>query len=117
VEIFARVSGARLLSWFSLGLLAGAGAAPALPAVGMALAFLIVMFGVLGALLTHALAEQEHDRGAVVRAAAAYLVGAVAAAIGGLWWMSILLAAGGIATAFQAQRWGRTHRPALPATA
>ncbi|MHB1262321.1 MAG: hypothetical protein ACYC2H_11480 [Thermoplasmatota archaeon] len=110
------MSGANLLSWFSLGILAAAPAAVLVPEVGMPLAFLLTMFGLLGALLAHAVAEDQRDRAAVVRVAAAYLLAGVGAAGGGLWWMMVILTAGGVATALQAYRWSQTRaRAAFPA--
>jgi len=110
------VSAAHLLSWFALGLLAGAAAATLVPVAGPALAFLITMMGLLGALLAHALVEDgPAGRGVLVRVAACYLVAATGAGAAGLWWMAILLAAGGIATAVRLQRLARAAGVAVPA--
>jgi hypothetical protein len=81
------VSGANLLSWFALGILAAAPAAVLVPGVGMTLAFLVTLVGLLAALSAHAVAEDRRDGAAVVRVAAAYLLAAVGAAGAGLWWM------------------------------
>ena len=107
------MSGANLLSWFSLGLLAGAATLTLVPAVGMALAFLVVMFGLLAALLAHAVAEDGQDRFAIVRVAAAYLITGSAMGVAGVWWMAIILVSAAAATGVQAQRWNEMH----PATA
>jgi hypothetical protein len=103
------MSGANLLSWFSLGILAAAPAAILVPAIGMTLGFLVTLCGLLGALLAHAVAEDKRDRAAIVRVSAAYLLSGVAAAGVGLWWMTIVLTAGAVATMLQARRWTRTH--------
>jgi hypothetical protein len=110
------VSGANLLSWFSLGVLAAAPVAVLVPTLGMALAFLVTMFGLLGALLAHAVAEDLGDRAAVVRVAAAYLLSGAAASGAGMWWMTLILMAAGVATALQAYRWAES-RPREAATA
>lgn len=103
------MSGANLLSWFSLGVLAAAPAAVWVPEVGMELAFLLTMFGLLGSLLAHAVAEDRRDRAAIVRVAAGYILCGAWAAGGGLYWMTVALIAGAAATAWQAQRWAHTH--------
>ena len=111
------MSGANLLSWFSLGVLAAAPVAVLVPEVGMALGFLITMFGLLSALLAHAVAEDRRDRLAIVRVAAAYLLSAVAASGVGMWWMTLILMAAGVATALQAYRWEQSHPTDAPAPA
>ena len=103
------MSGANVLSWFSLGVLAAAPVALLVPEVGMALGFLVTMSGLLGALLAHAVAEDQRDRPAIVRVAASYLLSAAAALGAGLWWMAPILLAAGVATAFQAYRWRQSH--------
>lgn len=110
------MSGANLLSWFSLGVLAGAPVAVLVPTVGMTLGFLITMMGLLGALLAHAVAEDGQDRPAVVRVAAAYLLSGIGAAGIGLWWMTVVLTAGAVATALQAHRWAESHPREATAT-
>jgi hypothetical protein len=92
------VSGAPLLSWFALGLLAGSAAALLVPGLGFALAFLTAMSGLLAALLAHAMAEDARDRPVLVRVAAAYVLAAAAAGFQAMWWMTAPLAAGGVAT-------------------
>ncbi|MEA3165669.1 MAG: hypothetical protein QOJ26_535 [Thermoplasmata archaeon] len=110
------MTGANLLSWFSLGMLAAAPVAVLVPTVGMALGFLITLCGLLAALTAHAVAEDRRDRPAVVRVAAAYLLSGVGAAGVGLWWMTAILIAGAVATVLQAQRWTQTHvRDSMPA--
>lgn len=99
------MSGANLLSWFSLGILAAAPVAMLVPEVGGALAFLLALFGLLAALLAHAVAEHRSDRGAIVRVSAAYLLAAVSMSAAALWFMAALLAAGAVVTMLQAQRW------------
>ena len=103
------MSGANLLSWFALGVLAAAPVALLVPHVGMALGFLVTMSGLLAALLAHAVAEDRRDRAAVVRVAAAYLLSAAAASGAGMWWMTLILMAAGVATALQAFRWDQSH--------
>jgi hypothetical protein len=103
------VTGANLLSWFSLGILAGAPAAVLVPSIGMPLAFLLTMFGLLGALLAHAVAEDRRDRAAIIRVSAAYLLAGVGAVGVGLWWMTVVLTAGAVATALQAYCWSQRH--------
>jgi hypothetical protein len=103
------MTGANLLSWFSLGILAAAPAALLVPGIGMTFGFLVTLCGLLGALLAHAVAEDRRDRGAVVRVAAAYLLSGLGAAGAGMWWMTIVLTAGAVATLLQAQRWTRSY--------
>lgn len=99
------MSGASLLSWFSLGLLAGAASATVVPFVGPPLAFLVVLCGLLAALLAHAVAERRADHGALTRVAAAYVVAAASAVGVGLWPIGVILAAGATATIVQAHGW------------
>lgn len=103
------VSGANLLSWFALGILAAAPVAVLVPVVGMTLGFLVTLVGLLAALSAHAVAEDRRDGAAIVRVAAAYLLAALGAAGAGLWWMTVILVAGGVTAAVQAHRWARAH--------
>lgn len=104
------MSGANLLSWFSLGLLAGAATTPVVPAIGGALTFLVVLCGLLAALLAHALAEDRSDRGALTRVAAAYVLAAAGAGFTGLWPIAIVMGAAAVGTVVQVNGW--SARPA-----
>jgi hypothetical protein len=106
------LSGANLLSWFSLGLLAGSSTALVVPIIGGTLAFLVALCALLAALLAHALAEDRQDRGALTRVAAAYFLASVAAWFIGLWPIALVLAAGSVATVVQVTGWEGRPAPA-----
>ncbi|HJQ93624.1 MAG TPA: hypothetical protein VJ874_04995, partial [Candidatus Thermoplasmatota archaeon] len=61
--------------------------------------------------------EDRRDRAAIVRVAAAYLLSAAAAWGAGMWWMTLILMSGGVATALQAYRWEQSHPRDAPAIA